>query len=44
MYITGHDTIYNWRCEGGVPITVGAPEAIDQLGFIARLWKTVDPG
>jgi hypothetical protein len=44
MYITGHDTIYRWRCAGGKPATTGLPEAIDRRGFIARYWKAVDPG
>jgi hypothetical protein len=42
MYVTGHDTIYRWRCAGGRAITVGKPLRVDRRGFIARLWKRVD--
>jgi hypothetical protein len=42
MYITGHDTIYRWRCDGKEAATTGAPLAVDQRGFISRYWKPVD--
>ena len=42
MYVTGHDTIYRWRCQGGKAATTGEPLAVDQRGFISRLWKPVD--
>ena len=42
MYITGHDTIYRWRCTGGSAITVGKPLRVDRRGFIARFWKRAD--
>jgi hypothetical protein len=42
MYITGHDTIYRWRCQGGQAATIGEPLAVDQRGFISRYWKPVD--
>jgi hypothetical protein len=44
MAVTGHATIWRWRCEGGKPATVGPPEAVDRRGFIARYWKAVGPG
>jgi hypothetical protein len=42
MYITGHDTIYRWRCNGTKAATMGQPLEIDRRGFISRLWKPVD--
>ena len=42
MYVTGHDTIYRWRCDGTKAAISGEPLAVDRRGFIARLWKPVD--
>jgi hypothetical protein len=42
MYVTGHDTIYRWRCANG-QAQAGAPtETVDARGFITRFWKLVD--
>lgn len=39
MAVTGHDTIYAWRCAGAVAAP-GAPiERVDRQGFVARVWK-----
>jgi len=38
-FVTGHDTIYRWRCRGGRAATVGTPMKLDRRGFIARYWK-----
>lgn len=42
MYVTGHDTIYRWRCNNVKAATVGAPAEVDRRGFIARYWKPAD--
>jgi hypothetical protein len=42
MYVTGHDTIYRWRCNGAQAATTGAPLDVDRRGFISRYWKPVD--
>ncbi|HTV87782.1 MAG TPA: hypothetical protein VME41_02090 [Stellaceae bacterium] len=42
MYVTGHDTVYRWRCSGGKAATVGPPWPVDQRGFITRFWKRAD--
>jgi hypothetical protein len=42
MYVTGHDTIYRWRCDGTKASTIGGPLETDQRGFISRYWKPVD--
>jgi hypothetical protein len=44
MYVTGHDTIYQWRCAGKAAAVTGTPLALDRRGFIARFWKRVVPG
>ena len=40
-YVTGHDTIYQWRCSGTKADTVGNAMKVDARGFIARFWKRV---
>jgi hypothetical protein len=42
MYVTGHDTVYRWRCAAGRATPVGRPLRIDRRGFIARFWKRAD--
>jgi hypothetical protein len=42
IYVTGHDTIYRWRCDGTKAATAGEPLQVDRRGFIARFWKPVD--
>jgi hypothetical protein len=44
MVVTGHDTIYRWRCVGTRAAAGGPPLGLDPRGFIARLWKRVAPG
>ena len=38
-YVTGHDTIYAWRCRGRRAIVEGQPFSIDSRGFINEFWK-----
>jgi len=42
MSVTGHDTIYRWRCAGPAAEVVGVAATVDSRGFIARLWKRAD--
>jgi hypothetical protein len=39
MSITGHDTIYAWRCAGGFAAPGRPVERLDRQGFVARYWK-----
>lgn len=41
-YVTGHDTIYTWRCQGANAVTGEPTETLDGRGFMARLWKAVE--
>ncbi|MGH7105824.1 MAG: hypothetical protein ACREFT_04895 [Acetobacteraceae bacterium] len=43
MYVTGHDTIYRWRCHDGDALTTATVFSIDPRGFITQFWKRVDP-
>jgi hypothetical protein len=43
MFVTGHDTIYRWRCSAGQPRIEATVEAVDARGFIARNWKDAGP-
>lgn len=42
MYVTGHDTIYGWRCKGTSAVTTGQVFHVDPRGFVAEMWKEVD--
>lgn len=40
LYVTGHDSLYSWRCVGGKAVA-GAPVGkLDDRGFFAEYWKT----
>jgi hypothetical protein len=42
MVVTGHDTLYSWRCVGG-KAEAGAPVgALDARGFFEENWKRVN--
>lgn len=40
-YISGHDTAYNWRCQGGKAEIVPPSAALDARGFFQQYWKPV---
>lgn len=42
-YITGHDTIYEWRCTNGAPEIVKQVFQVDAQGFIADIWYPINP-
>lgn len=37
--VVGHDTIYDWRCDGAKAATTGAVLHVDRRGFVAEYWK-----
>ena len=39
MAVTGHDTIYEWRCVGRRPVATKAVVAVDAQGYDAGNWK-----
>ena len=42
MAVTGHATIYAWRCAHGVPEIEPSPMAVDSDGYIADNWRELD--
>ena len=40
-YVTGHDSIYRWRCTQGAPVAGEPVEPVDGRGFIARYWRPI---
>lgn len=42
MYVTGHDTIYAWRCDGPAAAIAKTVFEVDRRGFIRRFWKRAD--
>ncbi|MGH8226126.1 MAG: hypothetical protein ACRER1_08255 [Gammaproteobacteria bacterium] len=43
MYVTGHDTIYDWRCKGNVPVAGKTLSKVDKRGYIANIWYRILP-
>jgi len=41
MSVTGHDTIYQWRCVGTSAVAGGEVERTDERGFFIRFWRRV---
>jgi hypothetical protein len=41
MFVTGHDTIYAWRCAGGRAIAGKAVLTVDPRGYVAENWKAL---
>jgi hypothetical protein len=39
MVATGHDTIYDWHCEGHRAVAGNANRAVDAEGYIAENWR-----
>ncbi|MHB9033917.1 MAG: hypothetical protein ACYC6L_12835 [Anaerolineae bacterium] len=41
--ITGRETVYEWRCKGGVPEIARQVFQADARGFIAEIWYKISP-
>jgi hypothetical protein len=39
--VTGHDTIFEWRCQAGEPRVVRQTLSVDPQGFVAEYWKAL---
>jgi hypothetical protein len=37
--VTGHDTIFSWRCQNGAPRIERQRYTVDAQGFITQFWK-----
>jgi hypothetical protein len=42
-YVTGHDTIYAWRCKQDQPEIDQQVFHVDKQGFIAEIWYEIPP-
>lgn len=43
MYVTGHDTLYDWSCADGSPRRGKQTAALDARGFVASIWHRIEP-
>lgn len=43
MYVTGHNTIYDWRCKDGAPVAGRTLARVDKRGYIADIWYRIPP-
>ncbi|HEY6335957.1 MAG TPA: hypothetical protein VI113_08730 [Alphaproteobacteria bacterium] len=41
MAVTGHDSIYRWRCVDGAATAGEKIGAVDERGFFADYWKAL---
>ena len=41
MSVTGHETIYNWACDGETAVAGEAFDQPDAAGFLSRIWYTL---
>ncbi len=42
-YVTGHASIYAWRCEAGRAVPVKPVARVDAQGFVAAYWRRLRP-
>lgn len=43
MYLTGHETIYSWRCSQGAPVVLDQIAHVDAAGYLQEIWYPVNP-
>jgi hypothetical protein len=43
MAVTGHETIYSWRCNQGVPTLLDQIAHVDASGYLQEIWYPVEP-
>ncbi len=44
MAVTGHDTIYSWRCVNDQPQVLQQIAQVDAAGYLANIWYPIQPG
>jgi len=42
-YATGHETVYEWRCNNGTPEIVRQVFNVDARGFVVDFWYQLSP-
>jgi hypothetical protein len=40
---TGRATVYEWKCDNGVPAIVGQVPQPDARGFLSHIWYAIAP-
>jgi len=43
MYVTGHETIFNWRCNNDVAEVLEQIDQPDAAGFLSHIWYPIEP-
>ncbi len=43
MFVTGHNTVYAWRCNNGTPEVDHQVAQVDAQGYIAGIWHEISP-
>jgi Tol biopolymer transport system component len=43
MSVTGHDTIYSWKCTKEVPVLLAQIETVDSAGYLQQIWYAIQP-
>ncbi len=41
MAVTGHETIYSWRCSAGAPVLLEQIAHVDAAGYLQEIWYPV---
>lgn len=41
MFATGHETMYEWSCQGQRPVAGKVATPLDAEGYVARNWKRI---
>ena len=44
MSVTGHDTIYSWRCVKDTPQVLDQISQVDAAGYLSQIWYLIQPG
>jgi hypothetical protein len=44
MSVTGHDTIYSWRCVQDTPQVLDQISQVDAAGYLSQIWYLIGPG
>jgi hypothetical protein len=43
MYVTGHSTIYDWKCDGTTPVAGKKLTEVDKQGYQKGIWYEIQP-
>ena len=43
MNVTGHDTIYSWKCAKAIPEVLAQIETVDSAGYLQQIWYVIEP-